>query len=273
MKRLLTTVFTAFFLLVVIGCAPQKKTEIAPAIASSDEALYKEGEKWIKKDSEKALIFLRQVVDSFPQSFYAQRAMLAIADTYYAEGDEGNLILAAAQYRDFLNLYPRSPSASMAQYRIALCSFEKILKPGRDQTKTTQALAEFKKTISLFPLTEEAKLAQEKSKVCEEQLAEHMYLIGWLYYRVEAYKAAVSRLSEVLTNYPLYQGMDKVYFAIGDSFFRWKKPGEAVPYFTKLITDYAKSKFAVKAQDRLKEIELAKAKTPVPAAIPAPIKK
>jgi outer membrane protein assembly factor BamD len=267
MKRLVVPALAAACLAALTACAPQKKTEITPAVASSDEALYKEGERLIKKDTEKALIYFRQVVDSFPKSFYAQRAMLAIADAYCADGDEGNLILAAAQYHDFLNLYPTSPSAPLAQYRIGLCSFEKILKPGRDQSKTAAALAEFKKTISLFPLTEEAKNAREKIKVCEDHLAEHLYLIGRHYYRVEAYKAAISRLSEILTNYPLFQEMDKVYFTIGDSYFLWKKPDEAVPYFTKLITDFSRSKLALKAQKRLKEIEAGKA-TAKAAAVP-----
>jgi outer membrane protein assembly factor BamD len=273
MKRLLASAIAAVALLAAFGCAVQKKTEIAPAIANSEEALFKEGEKWLKKDPEKALIYLRQVVDSFPQSFYAQRALLAIADSYYSEGDEGNLILAGAQYRDFLNLYPTSPSASLAQYRIALCSYEKILKPGRDQTKTTQALTEFKKTIALFPLTEEAKLARDKIKDCEERLAEHLYLIGYHYYRSKAYRAAIDRLTEIPTNYPLFGGMDRVYFAIGDSQFLWNKPADAVPFFTKIVTDYPKTKLAAKAQARLKEIEDIKKKTPPPAPAPAPIKK
>jgi outer membrane protein assembly factor BamD len=273
MKRLLATALAAVVLHAAFGCAVKKKSEIAPAIANSEEALFTEGQKYLKKDPEKALIYLRQVVDSFPQSFYAQRALLAIADSYYAEGDEGNLILAAAQYRDFLNLYPTSPSASLAQYRVGLCSYEKVLKPGRDQTKTTEALAEFKKTIALFPLSEEAKLAREKIKECEERIAEHLYGIGYHYYRSQAYRAAIDRLTEIPTNYPLFGGMDRVYFAIGDSYFLWNKPAEAVPFFTKLVTDYPKIKLAVKAQARLKEIEEIKKKAPAPAPAPAPIKK
>ena len=178
-------------------------------------------------------------MESFPKSFYAQRAMLAIADTYYPEKDEGNLILAAAQYRSFLSLYPTSPSAPLAQYRIGLCSFNKMLKPGRDQTKTTDALAEFKKTISMFPLTEEAKLSREKIQECENRLAEHLFLIGEHYYKRKAYKPAVNRLAEILTKYPLYPGMDKVYFVLADSHFQSGKLDEAGPYFTKLVTDYA----------------------------------
>jgi len=254
------------------GCS-KKQAVISPELAGSDEALYKEGERLMKKDSEKALVLFRQVMESFPKSFYAQRAMLAIADTYFQEKDEGSLILAAAQYRSFLGLYPTSPSAPMAQYRIALCSYNKMLKPGRDQTKTTEALAEFKKTISMFPLTDEANMSREKIQECENRLAEHFFLIGEHYYKKKAYNPAVSRLAEILVNYPLFPEMDKVYFTLGDSHFRAGRFDDAGPFFTKVVTDYAKGKYAAKAQNRLKEIEEAKKKTPLPDHAPEPIKK
>lgn len=242
------------------ACRKSAQAAVAPEIASSDEALFKEGEKFQKKDPEKARLYFRQVIDSFPRSFYAQRAKLAIADTYFAEGDEGNLILAATEYQDFIRTYPISPSAAYAQYRVARCSFDKILKPGRDQAKTLQSLAELKKLISIYPTSEEAGQAKENIKVCEEYLAEHEFLIGLHYYKGKAFKASTTRLNEVLTTYPLYSGQDKVYFYLADSYRQWTKPEQAIPFFTKLISDYPKSPFVKKAQELIKEIQ----------ALPAP---
>jgi outer membrane protein assembly factor BamD len=249
----------AVALLVVLGLALPacrgRKVEIAPDVASSDEALFKLGEASVKKDPEKALLYLRQVIDSFPKSFYAQRAKLLIADTYYKKGDEGNMILAAAEYREFINLYPYSPSAAYCQYQIGMTFFRKALKAGRDQAKTIQALAEFKKVVTAYPASDQARAAQEKIKDCEERLAEHALIIGRHYHRVRALKAATSRLGEIVTSYPNFSGMDAVYFYLGDSYFLWNKPAESAPYFTKLITDYPKSKYVKDARERLKEIE------------------
>jgi len=235
----------------------KENVEVAPEIASSDEALFKLGEAAIKKDTEKALLYLRQVIDSFPKSFYAQRAKLIIADAYFKKGDEGNMILAAAEYREFINLYPYSPSAAYCQYQIGMTSFTKTLKAGRDQSKTIQALAEFKKVITAYPLSEQAKSAQEKIKICEERLADHTLTISTHYYSVGAYKASTSRLTELLTNYPGFTKMDAVFFYLGDSYFKWNKVDQSVPYFTKLVTDYPKSAFVKRAQERLREIEAA----------------
>jgi outer membrane protein assembly factor BamD len=241
-------------LLVDLGCRG-KKTELTPEVASSDENLYNLGEKYIKKDPERARLYFRQVIDSFPKSFYAQQAKLAIADSYFKKGDEGSMVLAASEYKEFIHLYPFSPSAPYAQLQIAMTFFKKTLKPGRDQTKTKQALDEFRTVISSYPLSEEAKQAREHILQCEEKLAEDTFQIGKLYYTTKAYKGATSRLLELLNNYPNYSKMDRVYFYLGDSYYRWKKIDEAVPYFTKLISDFPKSKYAKKAIKRMKEIE------------------
>lgn len=255
MKRITLVILLSFLILLSLSGCKKEEPEISPEISSSDEALFKLGEKHLEKDPEKARLYLRQVIDSFPKSFYAQRAKLAIADTYFRKGDEGSMILAASEYREFISLFPLSPSAAYAQYQIGMTFYKKALKPGRDQTKTRQALAEIKKVITNYPLSEEAKLAQEKIQDCEERLAEHTLGIGELYYRVKAYKAAVSRLTQILTSYPNYSKMDKVYFYLGDSYFKWKKEDQSVPYFTKLITDFPQSKYAKKAQDKLEKIE------------------
>ncbi len=256
-KAILLIILVSLCLPAFWGCK-KKSVEIAPEIASSDESLFKAGQEHMKKDPEKARLYFRQVIDSFPKSFYAQRAKLAIADSYFNKGDEGSMILAASEYREFIQLFPYSPSASYARYQIAMTFFKKALRPGRDQTKTSQALAEFKRVVTDYPLSEEAKPAQEKIKACEERLAAHYLAIGEHYYRVSAYKAATSRLIEILTNYPDYSRMDRVYFCLADSYFKGKKIEESIPYFTKLVSDYPQSKYAKKAQERLDEINRSK---------------
>jgi outer membrane protein assembly factor BamD len=248
-------ILLVFFVLLAGSTCKKQKLEIDPEIAGNDEALFKLGEQYIKKDPEKARLYLRQVIDSFPKSFYAQRAKLAIADSYFEQGDEGSMIIAASEYREFISLFPLSPSAPYAQYQIAMTFFKKILKPGRDQTKTQQALEEFRKVTTNYPLSEEAKMARENIKECEERLAEHTLSIGKLYYKRRAYKASTDRLKDILTNYPNYSKMDMVFFLLGDSYYKWNQIQESIPYFTKLITDYPDSKFAKKAQNRMEEIE------------------
>jgi outer membrane protein assembly factor BamD len=239
------------------GCRA-KKTELSLEQTSSEEALYKLGEQSIKKDPEKGRLYLRQVIESFPKGFYAQRAKLAIADSYYDRGDEGNMILAAAEYREFISLFPYSPSAPYAQLRIAMTFYTKTLKPGRDQTKTIQALAEFKRVTSAYPTSDEARQAEAKIKDCEDRLAEHSLGIAVHYNHVWAFPAAVSRLNEILQNYPAFSKMDEVFYYLGDSYMRWGKIDQCQAYFIKVVSDYPKSKLVKKAQESLKLLEKVK---------------
>ena len=236
------------------GCK-EKKAEISPDISSNDETLFQMGEQFRKKDPEKARLYFRQVIDSFPKSFYAQRAKLAIADSYYEKGDEGSMIIAASEYREFISLFPYSPSAAYAQYQIGMTFFKKALTPGRDQTKTKQALAEFKLVITNYPLSEEAKTAREQINECEERLAEHTLSIAVHYYKTRAFPAATSRLTEILTEYPNFSKMDEVYYYLADSFFKSDMADRSTPYFSKLISDYPESKLAQKAIKKMEEIE------------------
>ena len=249
-------------LLIMLGLAAgchKKTVEITPDLASSDEALYRMGEAAMKKDTEKALLYLRQIMDSFPKSFYAQRAKLLIADAYFRKGDESNLLLAAAEYREFIRTYPYSPSAAYSQYQVAMTFYKKILKPGRDPSKTYQALAEFKKVITDFPASDQAKTAQEKIKDCEERLASHSADIAIGYNKRRAYRASISRLSEIMTSYPDYSRLEDIYFYLGDCHFMMKQYDQAVPFFTKVVTDYPSLALAKTATKRLTEIEKLKA--------------
>jgi outer membrane protein assembly factor BamD len=260
MKKFVTLVLVISICGFSLWNCKAKKIAIAPEVAASDEALFKSGQELMKKDAEKARLYFRQVIDSFPKSFYAQRAKLAIADTYFRKGDEGSMILAASEYREFISLYPYSPSASYAQYQVGMTFFKNALKAGRDQSKTIQALAEFKRVVTNYPLSDEAKLAQQKMADCEERLAAHYFTIGQLYYNYKSFKASTSRLSEILTTYPAFTQMDEVYFYLADSYYKWGKKSESVPYFMKLVSDYPKSKYIKKAQERLAEIDKTKTK-------------
>lgn len=245
-------------MLIALGLAPgcgKKAAEVTPALSSSDEGLYKLGEAAVKKDMEKGILYLRQVIDSFPKSFYAQRAKLLIADAYFRKGDESNMIIAAAEYREFIRTYPYSPSAAYSQYQIAMTFHKKMLKPGRDPSKTIQALAEFRKVIADYPASDQAKASQEKVKECEQRLARHNTEIAITYYQRRSYRASISRLTELMTTYPEYSGLDTVYFYLGDCHFLMKQYDQALPFFTKVVTDYPRVKLAKRAAKRLAEIK------------------
>ena len=109
-----------------------------------------------------------------------------------------------------------------------MTNYKKSLKPGRDQTKTKRALDDFKIVITKYPLSEEAKNARGKIKECEEKLAAHEIAIAIHYYRVRAFKASISRLTDILTAFPDFSKMDKVYYYLADSYFKLEQVEQIV---------------------------------------------
>jgi outer membrane protein assembly factor BamD len=96
---------------------------------------------------------------------------------------------------------------------------------------------------------------KKKIKDCEQRLATHEFLIGEFYYKSRAFRAAIGRLSELMTKYPEFKKMDFVYYYIADSYFQSKNYDQAQPYFTKLVSDYPNSKLVKKAQEKLRVLE------------------
>jgi outer membrane protein assembly factor BamD len=274
MKITFALAISLLYILFGSGCK-SKQIEISPEIASSAESLYTEGEKYIKKDPERARLHFRQIIESFPQDIYAQQAKLAIADSFFRKGDEANMIIAASEYRNFIKEYPHSPSVAYAQSQIALTYYRKILRPGRDPDKTRLALEEFKKLLTNYPTSEEARDAQEKILECEERLAEHTFQIGLVYYKMKVYRASVKRLAEILISFPNFSRMDKVYFYLGDSLLKGMNYADATSHFTKLVSDFPQSKFAKKAKKKLDKLEKLRkeAEKKPPPIKKAPIKK
>ncbi len=246
-------------LLFLFNWCSKKTPETAPSPgSSSDEALFQLGEKWFKKDPEKARLYFRQVIDSFPQSILAQRAKLKIADSYFQQKDEGSLLIAESEYREFISMYPFSPMASYARFQIAMTFYNKMYKPGRDQTNTLRAIEEFEKLIQDYPYAKEVEEAKAKLKKCKDNYTEHIYLIGLHYYKFKAYKASINRFKEALEYNPDFSKMDRLFYYLGDALIYNGEMEEGKAYLSKIITSYPNSKYAKKAIKRLKKIEVRK---------------
>jgi outer membrane protein assembly factor BamD len=62
-----------------------------------------------------------------------------------------------------------------------------------------------------------------------------------------------------MSTYPEFSRLDLIYFYLGDSYFMLRQYDQAVPYFTKVVTDYPGGKLAKAAAKKLAEIEKLKA--------------
>jgi outer membrane protein assembly factor BamD len=241
-----------------LACGRQE-VDIATLASNSDQVIWEAGQKALKgKQWDIARQHFRRVVDGFPQSPLVPQARIATGDAYYAEGGTGNLILAAAQYREFLTVFPSHPRGDYAQLQIGESFYNQRNSPDRDQTQVVQALDEFLNFLDRYPDSPLAKTARERVKACRASLARSEFVVAYFYQKSrKAYRAAIPRYENILKNYPDFAQTDETLLRLGQCLAY----SEAAPVLARLLDEYPDSPF-------VKEARLLMAPPPDPSASP-----
>lgn len=255
---------SAWFAAALIGavlltaCGGQRAA-VPPASAQADQFLFERGtaafkeRKWLQ-----AREYFRQIVDNYPQSSYRPDAKLAVGDTYIGEHSTEALMLGVNEFREFLTFYPTSPRADYAQFRLATALAEQMLAPERDQTNTREVIKEMQVFLDRYPnsaIMPEAKALMRKAK---DRLSEASYRVGFYYYRSRWYPGAIDRFKEVLAADPEYTNRDAVYYHLAESLLKVgtdASKAEALPYFERLLKEFAQSSYLELARRRVDELK------------------
>ena len=269
MTRLTTLQCSILLLLALVagGCATGGPRQPPAGTSEPDKFLFDRGtenierKRWIY-----AREYFRQLVDSYPTSRYRADAKLGIGDAYLGERSSESYVLAINEYREFLNFYPTHERAHYAQYQLAMCYFNQMRSPMRDQTETRDAIRELNTYITRYadkPLIGEARTKLREAK---DRLADWDVGVAVHYYRIKWYPGAVGRLMPLVTADPEYTRRDAVYFYLGESFYKAQQMAQALPYYERLIKEFEQSEHLADAQKRVAEIKAANpaiAKEPV----------
>lgn len=253
MKRKIFIILT-LMLLIFSGCKSKREVITVAFEKGSDKEMYEKAKKYVGKNSDKARLLFKQVVQMFPESIYAKKSKIGIADSYFKQKDSASLVVAAAEYQEYVNLYPNSPDAIYAKYQIGMCYFKQVRKPGRDQANTFEAIRAFEGLIKQYPDTNEAGEAKKKIKEMRENLAIHYFRIGYYNYKFKAYKGAIARFKQVMDEYPDFKDNDKLFFFAGKSYLAMRKFDTAISFFQKVINSFPKSKYLKKSHRMIKKI-------------------
>jgi outer membrane protein assembly factor BamD len=248
------------------GCHSRKTVSIDPSEKGSDKKMYENALKYMTRDPEKARLLFKEVGQLYPDSIYANKAKLGIGDSYFKERDSASLIMAAAEYQEYVNLYPYSPDAVYAKYQVGMCYYKQVRKPERDQTNTFKTIKAFEGVIQQYPGTPEADEAKKKIDECRQNLARHYYLIGYYNYRMKSYAGAIARFKQVMDEYPDFTSNDKLFYNTGKTYMAMQDYDSALSFFQRVIGSHAKSKYARKAQRQIKKLTRLVAKSKKPSA-------
>lgn len=252
----MTRLAIAAMALIAISSCTARQTTPPPGTAQPDRFLFERGTEALKqREWVNARTYFQQIVDGYPQSPFRPDAKLGMGDSYLGEDTAASVVLAANEFREFLQFYPTSMRADYAQYKLAMSHFEQMRAPERDQTETREALKEFDVFFQKYPNSPLTPEVKKNWRIARDRLSQASYGVGLHYYRVRWYPGAIDRFREVLRDDPGYTGKDSVYFYLAESLARTDKSAEAIPYFERLLEEFTTSEHLEDAKARLQELK------------------
>jgi outer membrane protein assembly factor BamD len=259
-RRLPLLLICAFVLVHASVCSAQilhkkKKVDKSTDATNSvepDKLLYDRAIEDIKHGKhEIGRLGLQTLINTYPDSEYLAKAKLAIADSYYKEGGSSNITQAIAGYKDFIVFFPFLPEAAYAQMQVAMCNYNEMPKPDRDNTHAHAAEEEFQTFLSKYPKDPLAPEAQQHLREVQEVLAEGQFRIAYYYYVKGDKRAAAGRLIPLVRRYPLYSKTDTGLWMLGDIFEKSERKDIAGGYYAAIVKNYPLSKYDADAKAKL----------------------
>jgi len=203
MKKLLLMV-----LVLLAGCASDDKN----VSAETPEGLYLLAYRDFKdKDYEKAVKKFDQVEQQFPYSKWSERAQIMAAYSQYLQNEYTDALLSLDR---FLQLHPGNRNVPYAIYLKALCYFEQMSDPLREQEMSAKADKTFKEILIRFPKSIYANDAKEKLIAIQNHLAAKELAVGRYYQKNEDYIAAMNRFQSAIKGWPESNQIPEAYYRL-----------------------------------------------------------
>jgi outer membrane protein assembly factor BamD len=211
--------------------------------------------------TEKALRLYENVL-----SFYRNRAQedtinMQIARCYYALHD----YITAAYYFEYVQRHLlHSTFTSEADYMVAICNYNQVLRAELDQSQTYLAIEKLEYYIEKYPVGERTDESRKYLTELENQLAHKSYLSAKLYYQMEQYKAAVVSLKNSIKQYPETPHREEILFltfkssylyaqnSLGDK--QQERYQASVDEYLTLVSEYPDSKYKKEADNYYRDV-------------------
>jgi outer membrane protein assembly factor BamD len=236
----------------------------APDSLAPDKVLFDRAQDAIKHAKfEVARLQLQALLNTYPDSAYLAQAKLAIGDSYFKEGGSGNLNLATDEYKSFITFFPFLPEAAYAQMQIAMVHYRRMDRSDRDHGEAQMAETEFQTFLQKYPDSPLVAVSTQRLREIQEVLADSDFRIASFYNTKKSYRAAASRLAEVVDRYPLYSNSDQALMMLGgiwerapyatkeDEAMAASRRALAAQLYSRILTDYPLSPLAGRAKERL----------------------
>jgi outer membrane protein assembly factor BamD len=204
-----------------------------------------------QKEFNAAIENYQDLIDYYPFSPYAEDAEMKIGMAYYEMKDYAE---AVAALDDFQRMHPTSKNLELVSYYIAMSYYDQIGREDQDQSKTKNALKYFQVLEARYPEGSFAELARERTLVCRDILARHQMIIGNFYYQRANFKAAESRMAELMEKYPDTPIAPEALLELAQALDKEGKRYSAAQAYTALLLHYPNTPYTAQAKAALKRL-------------------
>lgn len=245
---ILAAMFSLFLLPLLLGGCGGHGT-----LTGTARSLFETGERnYRHQNFSNAIEIYQQIQNEYPDSEYAKRSLLRVADCHYRKNE---LDEAATNYIDFLKFNADHPLAPYASYQLGMTHFVRLKTIDRDLMSLREALATFEEALKNYPdsppYTE--KIIQRIND-CKRRFAKREFYVGLFYFKQKRYKAAISRFRYLLNTYPGFID-DKALYFMGISYLNQNKPEEGQKALLALTSGFPQSPYTQKGRRYLGEKE------------------
>lgn len=212
-------------LLAAVSLLPSCSEKLSKQKGLTDSDLYSRGQqKLAKKSYGDAIEHFNVLLERFPTSALAAPAQLALADARMENGDD---LEAEAAYDDFLRLYPASDNIPYALFRKGELLARQVSKPGRDQTKTVEAIRIYRLLLEKNRSGPYAGKAAERIGELRNRLAEHEVHVVSHYLTRRKFDSAEARARRAIADYADADAVPTLLSLLAEALDRGGKKEEA----------------------------------------------
>lgn len=224
--------------------------------AEPDKILYEKGLQDVAKGRyDVGRLVFQNLLNTYPDSEYQERAKLAIADSYFKQGGTSGLLQAKAEYEDFKTFFPTSEELDDAQMRIALTHFRQMEKPNRDATQARAAQREFQAFIAEHPQSPLVAEARQYLREVEEVLAVGDLGVAKHEFVRRNYRGAFNRAAAAI-KYADFSRQDEVLYVLGRVREREQNIVAAGYYYGLVVRYHPLSEFEGESRKKLEKLGL-----------------
>ena len=247
-KIALTVICAAIFSL--SGCFSGKEIEKDVPLLSP-EALYRNASSAFKSNQyREAASLYADITYQHPYYKWAAQSRIMEVYSYYLMQDYDSAIYAIDNY---ISMYPVSRDVQYAYYMKALCFYNQIFIPDRDQAFTIKAKAALNLIVSKFPRSIYAKDARVKLDLIVDHLAAHEMVVGRYYINSGNILAAIKRFKVVVDKYPRTYQVEEALYRLVEAYTFLGMYNEAKIHAAVLGHNHSSSKWYKSAYDLMQK--------------------